>query len=67
MATVQDIDTASSTETIIGERAEAAFNSESSWTLITMHFNNVVYTIALGHKLSPNPPKEGVRTAEGGG
>ena len=67
LATVQDIDTASSTETIIGERAEAAFNSESSWTLITMHFNNVVYTIASGHKLSPNPPMEGVRTAEGGG
>ena len=51
LATVLDLDPGSGEKTKIGDRASESFASQSTWSLISVHFDKVTYTVSAGHKL----------------
>ena len=52
LATVKDQDPSpGGSETRIGDRGSVGFSAENPWSLITVHFDDVVYTIPSGHEL----------------
>ena len=51
LAAVKDLDPGGGGESTIGDPGSEGFSSEATWSLVTVHFDRVIYTIPTGHKL----------------
>lgn len=49
--TVKDLDPGTGDTVILPQRESAGFISGSTWTLVSIHYPELTYTIAGGHKL----------------
>lgn len=64
-AWLRDLNPATNQYTTIGTKGSTGFTSGSGWTLISVHFSGVEYTVPAGHKLVVKVQFDGTSQADG--